>query len=262
MKNPAICSACLYLAAACAPVPDRGPSVEHGFASAAEGIGHLILAPFQIAAGLLEGIASMPYMAAAGVHDLNRGMRDAQADVTLEDTYESAYGRRLREVPDDGDTGVVFHRMKHATEFFQRVLHRYGVPESEHYILTSIDTANGDGYTLFAVVYRPADTIRVIDKYDGRTVRVFSREDRLYYEPFARDAEGRPLDVVIDWAGMPRTMVRTQKQQAILMTLAANSVLNGKRSPGYGDVEQQWMAGAYVRLVAERMAYVRERMKI
>ena len=156
----------------------------------------------QIAAGLLEGIASVPFYMSMSVQKINKGMVDAQAKVTLDDTYESAYGKRVAAVPETGDTGEVFRRMKHATDYFQKVLSRYGVRDAGHYILTSIDTANSKGYTLFAVVYRPFDTITVIDKYDGKTLRTFTKEDRLYYEPFERDSRGRSLDTVIDWAGM------------------------------------------------------------
>jgi len=80
--------------------------------------------------------------------------------VTLDNTYEAAYGKRINAVPESGDTGEVFRRMKHATEHFQKVLYRYGVSDTDNYILTSIDTANSKGYTLFALVYRPSETIQ------------------------------------------------------------------------------------------------------
>lgn len=252
----------LVVFAACAAPNQQGPSPEHGASSALQGLAHLILSPIQIAAGLLEGIASIPYFLSTGVHEVNRGMIDAQASVSLDDTYESAYGKKLDAVPESGETGAAFHRMKHATESFQRVLGAYGVYDAEKYILTSIDTANPEGYTLFAVVHRPLSRIRVIDKYDLSLVRSFSREDRLFYEPFQTDAAGLELDQVVDWAAMPREDIKSQKAQAIMITLAANSVIDGKRSPEYWEIERRWMAGEFKEITAQRLKTVRNRMQI
>ena len=191
-----------------------------------------------------------------------KGMIAANAKITLDDTYEAAYGKRIKAVDPSGDTGEVFRRMKHATEYFQRVLRRYGVHDADNYILTSIDTATGKGYTLFAVVYRPQAEITVKDKYDGSTPRTFSRDDRLYYEPFEKDINGRKLDVIIDWAGMPRDFITTQKGQALMLTMAANSVVNEKKSPEYWDIEKRWIAGEYESIVDEKMSVVRNKMKI
>jgi hypothetical protein len=251
----------------CAPAVqqpgDQGTKASgRGLGMAAVGIMNLILSPIQIAAGLLEGIASVPFYMSMSVQKINKGMIDAQAKVTLDDTYESAYGKRVTAVPETGDTGEVFRRMKHATDYFQKVLARYGVRDAGHYILTSIDTANSKGYTLFAVVYRPADSITVIDKYDGKTLRTFTREDRLYYEPFERDAKGKPLDTVIDWSGMERELFTTQKAQAVLLTMAANAVVNEKRSPEYWDSEKRWIAGEFLPIVEEKMNGVKNKMKL
>jgi len=160
----------------------------------------------------------------------------------LDDTYESAYGKRLSEVPENGETGVVFRRMKHATQFFQKVLKQYGVHESSHYILTRIEESSGK-YTLLAVVYRPINTIEVIDKYDDKLRRFYSSVDRLFYDTFKKDVNGKPLDTVIDWAALSKKSIQTQKAQAILITLAANSVLNEKKTPEYWDIEKRWLAG-------------------
>ncbi len=131
-----------------------------------------------------------------------------------------------------------------------------------HYFLTSIDTANDDGYTLFAVVYRPLDTIQVIDKYNGKDTRVFSKTDRLHYEPFEKTVDGRKLDTIIDWAGIPREYVKTQKAQAIMITMAANAVIDKKHSATYWEIENRWMAGEYKEIVEERMGQVKNSMKI
>jgi hypothetical protein len=253
---------CLALIASCTVTNESGRKVNTGFGKAMLGVAQLVLSPLQIAAGLLEGISSIPYYLSTNVQDINKGMIAANAKITLDDTYESAYGKRVNAVPETGDTGEVFQRMKHASEYFQKVLHRYGVPHADNYILTSIDTASSKGYTLFAVVYRPASAIKVVDKYDGETIRNFESSDRLFYEPFARDVNGKPLDTIIDWAAMPREFFKTQKAQALLLTMAANSVANEKRSPDYWDIEKRWIAGEYQEITEQKMNAVKNKMKI
>jgi len=259
-----ICSVCIF---SCAPQVQQGGQAGGkapggGLALVARGLANLILSPIQIAAGVLQGIASVPFYLNMSVQNINEGLITAQAKVTLDDTYESAYGKRISSVPATGDTGEVFRRMKHASEYFQKVLVRYGVKDARHYILTSIDTANNMGYTLFAVVYRPHDSITVIDKYDGQTLRTFTSDDRLYYEPYERDSQGRPLDILIDWAGLSKDSYSTQKAQAVLITMAANAVVNEKKSPEYWDDEKRWIAGEYQDIVEQKMNGVRNKMKL
>jgi hypothetical protein len=261
MRQLLIALLCFFLLSACAPPKKDGPSVEHGLSSALAGVGHLLLSPFQIATGLLEGIASVPYYLSTSLQAINQGLIKAQAEITLDDTYESAYGKRLSEVPENGETGVVFRRMKHATQFFQKVLKQYGVHESSHYILTSIEESSGK-YILLAVVYRPINTIEVIDKYDDKLRRFYSSVDRLFYEPFKKDVNGKPLDTVIDWAALSKKSIQTQKAQAILITLAANSVLNEKKTPEYWDVEKRWLAGKAREIVKQRSEDMNRRMGI
>ena len=255
---------CLLLVASCTTAPKEGQTGDplRGFKMVGAGLANLILSPIQIAVGLLEGISAVPYYLATSLQDINKGLIEAQAKITLDDTYEYAYGKRISTVPESGDTGEVFRRMKHATDYFQKILGRYGVHNAKNYILTSIDTANNMGYTLFAVVYRPHDTIEVIDKYDGKSPRTISREDRLYYEPYERDINGDPLDIIIDWAGMEREYILTQKAQAIMMTMGANQVVSGKRSPEYWDIERRWIAGEYQSIVQQKMASVKNKMKL
>ncbi len=243
---------------ACAAPQTGGPNPEHGFTSMLRGIGHLILSPVQIAAGLLEGVASLPYYAATNLNAINDGLIKAQAKITVDDTYEAAYGKRISQAGPEGDTGEVFRRMKHASEYFQKVLAQHGTPDAQHYILTSIDTANPQGFTLFAVVYRPTDAVTVIDKYDGKTIRKFTREDRLFYEPFAVDVNGKPLDTIVDYAGVPTESYKTQKQQAILLTLSANAVADGKKRSDYWDAEKLWISGAFEGVVDQQNKKVQQ----
>jgi len=253
-------SACLL--AACAHGPNGGPNPGHGIEGLFRGVAHLVLSPIQIAAGLLEGVASLPYYASTGLHAINEGMVEAQASITLDDTYEAAYGKRIKDVAEDGNTNERFRRMKHATEYLQKVLSQYGVENSEHYILTSIDTANKQGATLFAVVYRPAKTITVIDKYDGKTVRQFNRSDRLYYEPFKTNARGETLDAIVDWAGVPKEAYQTQKLQAVLLTLAANAIVDGKIRRDYWQTESRWIEGDFRSILEEQDAKTTRSMRI
>ncbi|MDX1514922.1 MAG: hypothetical protein R3174_14385 [Gammaproteobacteria bacterium] len=245
------------LLAGCAPPRADGPSPEHGFNTFGEGVGQLLVSPLMIVAGLLEGIASLPYFIAADLHQMNRAMVDGGARVNLDRTYEYAYDAQIENVSGTGDTGKVFRHLSEATEHFQRVLRGYGVEDYKHYLLTGVRTADREGFTLYALVYRPDETIRV---YDGRTVRHLRPADSDYYRPYARDANGRLMDVVIDWAGVPRTSIRTQKGQAILMTLAANSVLINRRSDEYWVIERRWVAGEYEAIVAERKRSLDKRM--
>lgn len=252
----------LFLITACGTPQQGGPSAGRGIAGAFQGVVHLILSPIQIAAGLLEGVAALPYYAGTALGEINQGLIKAQAQVTLDDTYESAYGKRIDQVAPSGDTGETFRRMKHATEYFQKVLARHGTPDASSYILTSIDTANKNGYTLFAVVYRPVKNITVIDKYDGKTIRNFSSDDRLYFEPFQTDAKGNSLDTVVDWGGLSTDQYSSQKQQAVLLTLAANAVATGKKRDDYWEAERRWIAGQYAEVIKAQSQKVEKAMAI
>jgi len=251
------------LFAACAGGPQgSGPDAGHGFISAFKGIAHLVLSPIQIAAGLLEGVASLPYYASTSIHAINDGLVKAQAKITLDDTYDAAYGKRLNQVDADGSTGELFRRMKHASKFFQSVLKSYGVSDPENYILTSIDTANRQGYTLFAVVHRQTQSMTVLDKYNGKTKRNFSRSDRLFYEPFQQDINGKTLDTIVDWAGVPREFTKTQKQQAVLLTLAANAVVDGRKRNDYWEIEKRWIAGDFANIIDRQNEKVQKSLGI
>ncbi len=220
--------------------------------------GYLVASPILILAGLSEGIATAPYLETADLHEMDREMRRAGTDVSLDATYRHAYGRRLEDVPKSGATGRVFRRMEEATRHFQRVLTGYGIASPKRYVLTAIRAADRDGYTLYALVERRAGAIRVRDS-TGR-VRVVHPGERAYYRPWEYDAEGHPLDIVIDWAAVPRSAIRTQKGQAILLTLAANSVLINRRSGRYWEIEDRWLAGEHEAVVAERKSQLDRRM--
>jgi hypothetical protein len=250
---------CLFFIVSCATTDKK---VNSGLDGTTSGIMQFNLPPRKIAAGLSQGITSVPYYLSPSLQDINKGLINANAKVTLSDTYEAAYGKHIKAVPENGDTGETFRRMKLATEYFQKILSRQGIPHTGNYILTSIDTANSQGYTLFAVVYRPKDKIKVIDKYDGRTEQAFESNDRLYYEPFKNDITGNELDVIIDWSGLPHDIMFTQKGQALMLTIAANSVINEKRSPDYWAIEKRWIEGDFEAIVKQQVVDFKTKMKI
>ena len=223
-----------------------------------QGLGYIVASPILILAGLLEGISSAPYFIEGDIHAMNTEMETAGSNVTLNQTYQYAYNRPLKTVPKSGHTGKVFRHLGEATVYFQNVLKGYGVKDADRYFITAVRTADRDGYTLYSLVYRPSRRITVRDG-SGR-VRTLGPRDRLFYRPHERDANGAPLDAVIDWAGVPRTTIKTQKGQAILMTLAANSVLINRRSDGYWDVEKRWIDGQHREIAATRKTYLDRRM--
>jgi len=248
----------ICLISGCTHNPTKDSGAGSGLNGFLRGIAHLVLSPIQIAAGLLEGVASLPYYASTGLHEINKGLEDAQANITLDDTYDSAYGKRISEVSIDGETNDRFRRMKHASTYLQKILKNYGVNDHNHYFLTSIDTENKQGATLFAVVYRPADSIKVLDKYNHKTVQHFTNKDRLFYEPFAKDINGNSLDTIIDWAGVPVESYKAQKMQAVLLTLAANAIIDGKQRDDYWAVEKRWIAGESAIIIKQQNSKMNE----
>lgn len=246
----------VLLVAGCVSTGAPGP---HPAREIGRALGYLVASPALILVGLLEGIATLPYFLDADLHAMNTAMKAAKSDVTLGKTYQYAYNRPLETVPKSGDTGKVFRHLSAATTHFQKVLKGYGVKDYERYIITAVRTADREGYTLYALVYRPARRVRVLDE-NGR-VRVLGPGDyRHYYKPFEQDASGAPLDAVIDWAAVPRTAIRTQKGQAILMTLGANAVIINRRSDDFWATKKRWIAGDFRRITAERKRYLDRRM--
>jgi len=131
---------------------------------------------------------------------------------------------------------------------------------SIEWIGTAVRDADRLGYTLYAVIYRPRDRFRAPAARAGAPSRWLTPDTLEWYRPFARDAQGMPLDVVIDWVGVPRTAVATQKGQAVLLTLAANSVIGARRSPAYWEAERRWRAGGHLAVVREREAWLAARV--
>ncbi|MCP5072458.1 MAG: hypothetical protein GY947_04080 [Rhodobacteraceae bacterium] len=244
-----VLAACVPTASQYQPHPARAVGVA---------VGYVAISPVLILAGLLEGIATLPYFLEGDIHHMNRTMEASKSSVTFDQTYRYAYNRKLDSVPASGNTGQIFQNMRDATRHFQAVLTGYGVVNPQKYVLTAVRSADHDGYTLYALIHRPAHSITVKDR-SGR-MRILTARDNEFYRPYEFDARGRPLDVVLDWAGVPRTSIRTQKGQAILMTLGANSVLINRRSNDYWNVERRWRNGQYRQVVTERKRVIDQRL--
>ena len=262
MKRTIIYIACASLLTACGSAHQSRVNPEHGFETAGIGLGHLLLSPLMIVAGLLEGIAALPMLLGSGLHEINRELVAADAQITLDDVYRDVYNTPLEDVAADGDTGTLFREMRSATMYFQSMLQRQGVEDADRYLLTAVRTADKSGYTLYAVVRRSANTIKVRSQPNSSTARLLGPVDLDYYHPYEHDAQHRNVDEIVDWAGLPRHTIGTQKGQAILFNLAANSVLNGKRSKGYWRVEQRWMAGEFRHIAETRQNTLRARMGV
>ena len=240
--------ATVMLLNACAPAHQQAKTAHpRGFDAMGHGLEQLVLSPFVIVAGLLEGIAMLPYYVAQDLHALNHALVQHQAPVDLERTYQYAYGQALTE---NAGGGRAFKRMAEATMHFQDVLKGYGVKHHRNYILTAVRSADDAGYTLCALVHRNQSAINVRVSEGG--TRTLTRADPEFFRPYRSDTQGRPIDIVIDWAAVPRHAITNQKAQAILMTLGANSVLQDRRSAEYWHAEQRWYAGQHKSVVARR----------
>lgn len=245
----------VILIAGCVPLRAGEPSPASALGQV---LGYILVSPALILIGLVEGISSAPYYVSGDIHAMNAEMEAADANVTLDQTYQYAYNRPLDTVPKSGDTGKVFRHLGEANPYFQNVLKGYGVADYDRYLITAIRTADREGYTLYGLVYRPTRQIRVRD--ESGQVRTLGPRNRLYYRPYEVDADGAPLDSVIDWAGVPRTTIKTQKGQAILMTLGANAVLINRRSDDYWEAERRWLDGHHKEIATERKTYLDQRM--
>lgn len=232
--------------------------VRHGMSSAAAGVGHLLLSPLQIVAGIAEGISALPYYLSTNLHQVNNALEQAQSQITVADTYQSAYQVNFNEKTATQSAGQRFKTMQQASAYFQRILQSKGVKNAQHYYLTSIDSANAAGYTLFAVVYRPYTQISILDRY-GK-VQSYSTNNRLFYEPHYKDASGRVLDTIVDWAGLARQSIHSQKAQTLLLTLASHSVIQQKRSPDYWQIEARWLQGEYPAIVQQRQQAIEKKL--
>ena len=168
----------------------------------------------QIASGLLEGIAALPYLLNTPIITINKALIEAQAEISLDKTYQIVYGKALTEVPPvSGNTGIQYKGIQQTNHFLKKLL-------NEEY---SFKTLESDQYILISLINKSKQ--------------------------------------VIDWTALPKKYLQTQKAQAILITLAANSILNEKTMPEYKEIETRWMKAAR-EIVEQRFEDINRRMGI
>lgn len=229
----------------------------HPAQAVGQAAGYTVVSPLLILKGLGEGISSAAHVSKGDLKAMNAAMVKAKAPVDLARTYQYAYGTDLATAPANGNTGQVFRHLAAASRHFQDALRGYGIGNAEDYYLTAVRSADVQGYTLYAVVYRPEKQIQLA--VDGQTATLTPADDA-FYRPYARDARGQSLDLVLDWAAVPRTEIRTQKDQAVMMTIAANSVLINRRSNDFWQTEAAWRGGDFRRIAGQRKATMDRRL--
>lgn len=248
-----------------------GPNGQQGLETFARGVGNLILAPFMIVAGILQGLAFLPYTIGTGLAELNRGLVQAQA-VPLDDSYKATFGVSMNDQRVDQQSGEIrgqeglYGRYRpqaimEANRSFQRLLVSQGMPEDKarNYVLAgNYNYAWSRGVILLVVTYRHtgAQPIRVASKETG-IVTTFRPDQRTWHEPYERDVNGQAIDEVIDWTAMEYKLLRQDKIVATLMVIAAEAVKSGKRSTDYWEAERRWKAGETAQLLRESLGRVK-----
>ncbi|MDT8273068.1 MAG: hypothetical protein RRA35_07720, partial [Desulfomonilia bacterium] len=207
----------------------------------------------QIASVLQQGSQALPYLVYSGtdLKTVDDVCKAIHTKITLDDTYKYAYGRDLSDVLEDGKTGQAFRTMQEASRYLQNILKGYGEPKADEYFFASIDTAQKQGYILLAVVHRQKNFIAVKDKFDQNIERTLGPQDLHYYRPYQVDAGGVSLDTIVDWAGLPSDGLSQQGSQAVLMTLAANKIVENETKGGYWEAEDRWINGDFKNVLKE-----------
>jgi hypothetical protein len=252
----------------CATTTSSGPGAAQ---MVGRGLAGLVLSPFMIVGGIMQGLAFLPYTIGTGLQELNRALVQAQS-VTLDDAYRAGYGVSIDDPRVDQTTGevrgetVAYGRlhpeaMAEATRALQRLLVSQGMaPErAGEYVLGGVYThVRSRGHILLAVTHRPAGAqpFRAVSKHTG-IATTFRPEQRGWREPYARDVEGRVVDEVIDWVAIDYALLQQDKMVATLFVLAAESVKSGKRADDYWPVERRWLAGDSAGVVEHSRARVR-----
>lgn len=208
----------------------------------------------QITKGIHAGTQSLPYFiySKTSLQVLNAKLKKLNAAITLEDTYDAAYKFSFKNIPVDGNTGQAFDNMETASRHLQNILKSRGINDSEHYLMTSMDTANADGYILIAAVYRPPSTIAVFNKFNFLARQTLTSKNPAFYRAYKTDDSRKTLDIVYEWAALPIECLSYQAYQAILLTLTANKVLEQKEKNDYWAEERQWIAGNYLSVLVKQ----------
>ena len=229
-----------------------------------QGLKNLILSPFMIVAGIAQGLAFLPYTIGTGLNALNKGLLQANA-VPIDDSYKATFGVSIDDKRVDPQSGKIegqpgqYGRYRsqaifEANSALQRLLVSQGMPEAKakNYVLVgNYQYAFTRGQILLAVVYRhPGEQPFRVSAKQTQIPTTFRPGQRGWHEPYQADADGHPVDEVIDWAAIDYKWLRQEKIVATLMVLAAEAIKSGKRSPDYWDVERPWMDGETNKVMA------------
>jgi hypothetical protein len=212
------------------------------------------ITPVQVGNALKQGVQGLPYLvySKTGVQNINETCKLIPTPVSIEDTYLSAYGKKLADVSPEGDTGQAFQNMREASLYLQKILKDKGEARPEDYIFTSINTAREKGYILFAVVKRSERSISVVDKYDKDSHKKLGPQDLDFYQPYQSEMNGNILDTIVDWAGYPNDCISEQSSQAVLMTIAANEILGRGIKKEFWVAEKRWVKGDFKKVMKEQ----------
>ena len=247
------------------------PQGEIAMETFGRGVVNLVLSPLMIVAGLVQGLAFLPYTVGTGLMELNKALIQAQA-VSLDDSYKATFGVTTADPRVDQKTGEVAgansgygryrpEAMLEATRAFQRLLTSQGMPEqtAQHYVLCGNYTyTRSRGHILLAVVYRHSgmQPFRVVSRHTG-IVTTFRPDQMGWREPYDRDVNGALVDEVLDWAGIEYALLRQDKVVATLMALAVEIVKSGKRSPDFWQIDRRWTAGETTQIMRESLETVK-----
>ena len=241
-----------------------GPDGRVAANSFGQGVKNLFLSPFMIVAGIAQGLAFLPYTLGTGLAELNKGLLQANA-VPLDDSYKATFGVSIDDQRVDQQSGKIqgqpgqYGRYRsqaifEANSALQRLLVSQGMPEakSKNYVLAgNYQYALTRGQILLAVVYRhPGEQPFRVAAKQTQIPTTFRPGQRGWHEPYQADADGQPIDEVIDWAAIDYKLLRQEKIVATLMVLAAEAIKSGKRSPEYWEIERPWMAGETAKVMA------------
>lgn len=206
------------------------------------------------AKGTEAGVPSLPYytFSKEGLIKLNNEMVEYKTPFTLADTFQAVYQTDLKDFDPSGYNEQLFTNMQEATLSFQKILKSKNIPNSDHYLLTSVDNAREEGLILFAAVYRPSLKIAVADKFDPSITRTLTPDDLEFFRPYQADVYGAKIDKVHEWAALPIDSYSRQGRQAVLLTLSANKVIQKIDKNEYWEKEKQWIAGEYKAVAIEQ----------
>ncbi len=218
----------------------------------------------QIAIGIQAGAPALPYFVYSKISlpHLNEEFKNSNALITLEDTYDAAFGVSFNDIPANGYTGQAFDNMETASRYLQNILKSKGIIDSQNYYLTSINTANSDGYILIAAIYRPVATISVFGKFNFLARQTLTAKDSEFFQAYRKDDTQNDLDIVYEWAALPIDCVSYQAFQAILLTLTANKILEQKPDHDYWRKERQWIAGNHLSVMVKQDIQVSQALGI